>query len=83
VYDASFIKLRQLVLGYTLPKSLIAKTPFKAASISLVARNLLLLYSEIPNIDPESTYNNSNAQGLEMYGVPSTRSYGINLMFRL
>jgi TonB-linked SusC/RagA family outer membrane protein len=83
VYDASFIKLRQLVLGYTLPNSLIAKTPFKAASISLVARNLLLLYSEIPNIDPESTYNNSNAQGLEMYGVPSTRSYGINLMFRL
>lgn len=83
VYDASFVKLRQLVFGYNLPKSLIAKTPFQSANISLVARNLLLLYSEIPNVDPESTYNASNAQGLEMYGVPSTRSYGINLMLRL
>jgi TonB-linked SusC/RagA family outer membrane protein len=79
VYDASFIKLRQITLGYSVPKKLLAKTPVQSASLSLVARNLLLIYSSVPNVDPESTYNNSNAQGLENFGVPTTRSYGLNL----
>ena len=82
VYDASFLKLRQLTLGYSFPSSLLSKTPVQSASLSIVARNLLLLYSKVPNIDPESTYNNSNAQGLEMYGVPPTRSLGVNLLIR-
>jgi len=79
VYDASFIKLRQITLGYSVPKKLLAKTPVQSATLSLVARNLLLIYSKVPNVDPESTYNNSNAQGLENFGVPTTRSYGLNL----
>lgn len=82
VYDASFIKLRQFSLGYSLPNSILSKTPLQAVTLSLVARNLLLLYSNIPNVDPESTYNSGNAQGLEMYGVPPTRSLGLNLMVR-
>jgi TonB-linked SusC/RagA family outer membrane protein len=82
VYDASFVKLRQLTFGYSLPTSMISKTPFQSATLSIVARNLLLLYSRVPNVDPESTYNSGNAQGLEMYGVPPTRSLGINLMVR-
>lgn len=82
VYDASFIKLRQFSFGYTLPNSILFKTPFQSVTFSLVARNLLLLYSKIPNVDPESTYNSGNAQGLEMYGVPPTRSMGLNLIVR-
>lgn len=82
VQDASFIKLRQFTLGYNLPRSIISKTPFAGASISLVGRNLLLLYSKVDNIDPESTYSNGNAQGLEMFGVPQTRSFGVDLRFR-
>lgn len=82
VYDANFIKLRQLTFGYSLPKNLLSKTPVQSATISLVARNLLLIYSAVPNVDPESTYNNSNAQGLENFGVPTTRSYGVNLSVR-
>jgi hypothetical protein len=44
-----------------------------------VARNLLILYSDIPNIDPESGYNNGNGQGFEYGSLPSRRSYGVNL----
>ena len=79
VYDATFVKLRQLTLSYRLPKSLIQKTPFTAASISFVGRNLGLLSNNVDNIDPEATYDNGNGQGLEWFGVPQTRTFGFDL----
>ena len=79
VEDASFIKLRQFTLGYNFPKTMLESTPFSEVSLSLVGRNLLLLMSKVDNIDPESTYSNGNDQGLEMFGVPQTRSFGFNL----
>jgi hypothetical protein len=79
VEPADFIKLRSFTFGYNLPSSVLKKTPFQSANISLVGRNLLLLYNAAENIDPESNYNNSNAQGLENFGLPTTRSYGFNL----
>lgn len=79
VYDASFIKLRQMTLSYRLPKSLVENSPFSAISISLVGRNLGLLSSKVDNIDPEATYNNANGQGLEWFGVPQTRTFGFDL----
>ncbi len=79
IRDASFIKLRQLSIGYNLPRDLLKKTPLRTARISLVGRNLLLIYHNIENVDPESTYNNSNAQGLDFFGVPQTRTYGFNV----
>jgi TonB-linked SusC/RagA family outer membrane protein len=82
VTDADFIKLRQVIIGYTLPKSLLGKVPVQSVSLSLVARNLLLIYNTARNIDPESSYSNSNAQGLENFGLPTTRSYGLNLLAR-
>src|SRR5690606_27358324 len=48
VYDASYVKLREISLGYSLPQSLIGGTPFQSVNISLVGRNLALLYSKIP-----------------------------------
>ena len=80
--DADFIKLRQIILGYSLPKKWLGKTPVQSVSLSLVARNLFLLYNTARNIDPESSYNNSNAQGLENFGLPTARSYGLNLFVR-
>lgn len=82
VSEAGFVKLRQLTFGYSLPSGFLAKTPLQSASLSLVARNLLLLYSQVKGVDPESNYNNSNVQGLENFGVPPTRSFGLNLMVR-
>jgi hypothetical protein len=80
LYDASFLKLRQLTIGYSFPRSMLAKTPFQVVSISFVARNLAILYKDIENVDPESNYSaNAGAQGLEYFGFPSTRSYGFNL----
>ena len=82
VTDADFIKLRQVIIGYSLPKALLGKAPVQSLSVSLVARNLLLLYNTARNIDPESSYSNGNAQGLENFGLPTARSYGINLQVR-
>ncbi len=80
VYSADFLKLRQVIIDYSIPtKFLGSKQPFRAISLSLVARNLAILMKHTPNIDPESTYNNSNAQGLEFYSAPPTRSVGVNL----
>jgi TonB-linked SusC/RagA family outer membrane protein len=80
VQDASYVKLRQLVLSYNFPQSVIGDTPINSLSLSFVGRNLWLIHSSIENIDPESTYNTSNGQGLEWFGVPQTRQYGFNLL---
>ena len=51
-------------------------------TMGIVGRNLAILKKYTPNIDPESTYNNSNAQGLEYAGAPATRTFGVNLNAR-
>jgi TonB-linked SusC/RagA family outer membrane protein len=79
VYDASFIKLRQITLGYSIPKKFLGKTPIGSLMVSIVARNLAILHKNVPNIDPESTYSSSNSQGLDYFGVPATRTLGFNL----
>lgn len=78
--DASYIKLRQITVGYSFPRSILGKTPFTGLSLSFVARNLWIIHSNIENVDPESNYSaNAGAQGLEYFGFPATRSYGFNL----
>ena len=80
VYDAGFIKLRELSLGYEFPKSILSKLKVvKGLNISLVARNLWTIMKHTDNIDPESAYNNSNGQGLELNGYPYTRNVGFNV----
>ena len=79
VYDASFIKLRQLTLGYSLPPKIWGKLPIRGLMLSFVARNLAILYKNVPNIDPESSYTSSNSQGLDYFGMPATRTFGFNL----
>jgi len=82
VYDGTFIKLRQVILGYNIPTKSIGPIKIQSLNLSFVARNLLILYKKAPNIDPESTFTAGNEQGLEMFGVPRTRSYGLNLMVK-
>ena len=84
IYDASFVKLRELQLSYRLPSRLFARTPIKLATISLVGRNLWLIHSNVDNVDPESNFrNDQNGIGLEHSGVPQTRSIGFNINVRL
>lgn len=78
VYDASFVRLRELRLSYTVPTGWLE--PYvSGATVSLIGRNLWLLHKNTPNIDPEAGYNVGNAQGLEHASLPSTRSFGLNL----
>ena len=79
IYNASFIKLRELSIGYTFPKSILGNKTVKGLSVSLVGRNLWTILKHTDNIDPEAAYNNSNGQGLELNGYPATRSIGFNV----
>lgn len=79
VYDATFMKLRQISVGYSIPKSTLGTAPIQGVRLSFVARNLALLINNVDNVDPESVYNNSNAQGLEYFSFPQTRTYGFNV----
>lgn len=79
IYDASYIKLRDLSLAYSLPRSLLEKTPFTNVRLSVIGRNLWTIYKNVPNIDPESTYNNGNGQGLEYGSLPTRRHYGFSV----
>ncbi len=79
IRDATFAKLRQISIGYNFPQSVLSNTPLTTARLSFVGRNLLVLFDDIENVDAESTYHNSNAQGLDYYGLPQTRTYGLNL----
>lgn len=79
MYDATNIRLRELSLGYSVPKSLLSKTPFTALKLSFVARNLFMIYSKTKGFDPESAYSSSNAQGIEYGSMPTMRSLGLNL----
>ncbi|WP_439482419.1 SusC/RagA family TonB-linked outer membrane protein [Cyclobacterium plantarum] len=79
-YDASFVKLREITLGYNLPGAAMSKLPFQEARFSLVARNLAL-WTENPHFDPEtmSMSGGTLIPGVEDMAFPSTRSIGFNL----
>lgn len=79
VYSASFIKLREVRLGYALPKELIKKWGLQAVNLTVTARNLWYIDKKVPNIDPETAFNTGNGQGLETLQIPTTRSLGLNL----
>lgn len=84
VYDASYLKMRELSLTYDVPSSFLVKTRtgIKRASVSFVAQNPWLIYSGIPNIDPSET-GNAYWNYLEDGQAASTRSFGftVNLTF--
>lgn len=79
IYDASFIKLRELSLGYTLPEKLVNNIGIRNASLTLMARNVLTLYKKTDNVDPESNLVSGNAQGIERFGYPATFNCGATL----
>lgn len=81
VYDASFVKFRQLTLGYSFPASMFGNK-IQGVSINLVARNLFIIMRQTDNIDPEGNYS-PFAQGLELGGVPPVRTFGVNLNVKL
>lgn len=80
IFDASFIKFRELSVGYNLPKSLLKKLPIRDFRLSLVGRNLGILYQNTPKgIDPEASSQSGNAQGIEYGGMPPVTSIGFDV----
>lgn len=77
-YDASYVKFREISLGYTFNTS--AHKWLQNATISVVGRNLWILHKNVPNIDPETAFSTDNSgQGLENLTLPSNRSFGLNI----
>ena len=80
VYDASYVKLREVTLGYNIPHRLIKKIKIKNAKISVVGRNLWTIYRNTPQgIDPESGTTSGNGQGIEYGSFLPTRTLGVNV----
>lgn len=81
VLDGDFIKLRQVALSYNVPAEMLQKTKvIKGIQLSLTARNLLILYKDADNVDPEESFGSTiQYYGIEGRNLPPTRSYGVNL----
>ena len=83
IYDASFIKLREVVFTYSLPKTLVSRwKAFKGIDLSLIGRNLWIIDKELPYADPEETISAGNFQGLQSGAYPSVKTYTFNLRLR-
>jgi len=83
VYDATTLRLREITLGYDIPKKFLGSLPVKGAYLGVSGRNLWYWAMNVPeytNFDPEvSTNGATNVLGVEYSGAPSTRRFGFNL----
>ena len=82
MYKATNVRMREISLGYSFPQSILEKTKvFKGIDVSLIARNLFFFYKDAP-FDPDATLSVGNAlQGVDVFGMPSTRNVGFNIKF--
>lgn len=84
IYDASYIKLREISIGYSIPRKYAQKLSLEAINVSIFSRNVAVLHKNIPNIDPsEIAYGTDNVQGLEGASIPAPRMVGFNISFKL
>ncbi|MCC8408287.1 SusC/RagA family TonB-linked outer membrane protein [Mucilaginibacter sp. UR6-1] len=83
VLDGSFIKLRQVTLGYTFNADFLKGSPFSSINVSAVARNLWTIMKKTDNIDPESGFSSDpRYSGIEGSSLPFARTYGLNVNFK-
>jgi TonB-linked SusC/RagA family outer membrane protein len=83
VYDASYLKLRETILTYSLPKEALGKMQvFKGVDFSLIGRNLWLIHKNLPYADPEDMISAGNFQGYQGGVFPTTRSIALNVKLR-
>ena len=81
IEDATYIKLRELSLSYSLPGSLTGRWGVDQVDLSLVGRNLFL-WTKADHIDPETSLEGTNVQGFEYGQMPTARSFGLNVTVR-
>jgi hypothetical protein len=83
IYDASFWKLREVALSYSVPRSILGNQKvLNSLDLSLVGRNLWIIHKNLPYADPEETYGSGNStQGYSGNGYPSVRQVTFNVKF--
>ncbi len=79
VYDASYVKLREISLSYSLPKSMLKDGFFKNVSFSATGNNLWIISKNVPYADPESGLGAGNMQGYLSGSYPTVKRYGFNV----
>jgi hypothetical protein len=83
IYDGTVYRLREVSVGYNLPKNLIKRSPFGSVRVSLTGRNLWFFAPNVPkgtNFDPETgSFGDGNNQGIELSTAPTVKRYGFNL----
>ena len=79
VYDASYIKLREVLLSYSLPKEVLGNLPFTNISLGVFGRNLWIIDKNLPGGDPEYIDSAGNDQGIQNAALPSFKEYGFNV----
>ena len=85
IYDASYVKLREVRLGYNIPAALLQRTGFiKRASIAFVSNNTWLIHSNVPGIDPSEVSGDTrnarnNGSWVDSGQLPSTRTVGFDI----
>lgn len=79
IFDASYVKLREVSLGYSFSNSLLKRVKIQSAKLSVVGRNVWMIFKNTPHIDPEIDSKGGNQQGFGYGELPSSRSVGMNL----
>ena len=84
VYDASYVKLREANITYSLPGTVVDKLKFvKGIDLSVIGRNLWIIHKNLPYADPEENLSSGNAQGYQSGAYPTVRQIGVNLKLKL
>ena len=79
VYDASYVKLREMSLSYSMPSKFLAKTFIKGATFSLLGNNLWIIHKNLPDADPEAGTSSGNVQGYQSGVMPTVKVYSFNV----
>lgn len=79
IYDASFVKLREAKISYSLPSDLLKNTFIKGLTFSLLGQNLWIIHKNLPDADPEAGTSSGNIQGFQSGVMPTTRIYSFNV----
>jgi len=83
VYDASFVKLREVALAYALPASWLGNKQFiKGIDVSVVGRNLWIIHKNLPHADPEEIISAGNYLGYQGGAYPTVRTFTFNIKAR-
>jgi TonB-linked SusC/RagA family outer membrane protein len=82
IYDASYVKLREVVLSYSLPSSLFKNNFIGGVDLSVIGRNLWIIYKNSPYSDPEAGLSAGRFLGNQSGAYPAMKELGVNLKVR-